>query len=172
MTVQQTDPFWFEGKKYVFLGADDIYALFDPERYGLEPEYIATNCWKGFILYLAVEGRKLFLKKLEVNTKEQVYPVINGVSAVTGDSGYHIYEDLDLPLEYTGTVVVGEEERKPMYRFGSFIGPQYNKVTLDLIFDKGYLVSWNNSSGKYRGILDLTEEEIDQLLKSDSSTDN
>lgn len=162
MTMQVTDPFYFEGKEYIFLGAENINDFFDPEKFGLYPEEPITSCWKGFIIHLAVENKKLILKELEVNTKNQVYPDINGVSAKEGFI-FHMYSDLNLELKYTGTVVVGGGERKPIYRYSAFIGPEHYEKTLDLIFDNGTLVSWNNSSGKYRGILELTKEEIEKI---------
>ena len=148
MTMQMTDPFMFEGKEYIFLGAENVYDLFDPKKYGLFPKAPITSCWKGFILYLAVENKKLLITRLDVNTEDQLYPIINGVSAKEG-SIFNTYDNLNLELDYTGTIVVGEKKRKPMYRNGSFIGPQYYEVTLDLVFDQGTLVSWRNSSGEY-----------------------
>ena len=38
MTMQVPDPFIWEKKKYTFIGADNVYELFDPGKFGFDPE--------------------------------------------------------------------------------------------------------------------------------------
>ena len=51
MTMQVPDPFIWKKKKYTFIGADNVYELFDPEKFGFDPEEISTACWKGFVVF-------------------------------------------------------------------------------------------------------------------------
>ena len=40
MTMQVPDSFIWKKKEYKFLGADNIYQLFNPEKFGFNPEYV------------------------------------------------------------------------------------------------------------------------------------
>ena len=40
--MQVPDSFIWKKKKYKFVGADNIYELFDPSKFGFEPESIDT----------------------------------------------------------------------------------------------------------------------------------
>lgn len=62
MTAQMKDPFIWNQKKWTFIGADDVYSLFDPQKYGLTPTMANTACYKGFIIQFAVIDNSLFLK--------------------------------------------------------------------------------------------------------------
>ena len=66
MSQQMTDPFIWNDEEWIFLRADDVYALFDPQKYGLNPSPMTTACWKGFIIQFSVEHNELFLDKLYI----------------------------------------------------------------------------------------------------------
>ena len=44
MTMQVQDSFIWKKKEYKFVGADDIYPLFDPAKFGFDPEEVNTAC--------------------------------------------------------------------------------------------------------------------------------
>ncbi len=98
MSQQVTDPFIWEGDEWIFIGADNVYDLFDPEAFGLKPEAPHTACWKGFVVTFETKAGELYLKKLLVNTEDDVYPDINGVKAIDGKMDFHAYNDLDIKL--------------------------------------------------------------------------
>ena len=112
MSQQITDPFLWEGEEWTFLGADNVYDLFDPEAFGLKPEEPHTACWKGFVVTFSTESQVLYLKSLIVNTEDGVYPDINGVKAKADGMGFHAYKNLNIKLDYSGTIIVGQEFKK------------------------------------------------------------
>ncbi|MBR0374177.1 MAG: hypothetical protein IJH91_06600 [Mogibacterium sp.] len=109
MTEQLKDPFDWEGKPFTFVGASDVYSLFDPAKYGLEPVAASTACWKGFVISMSVTNGLLRIDRLEVCDREGHYPAINGVEAYPTDEsfGMHVYDDLNLAPGYSGTIMLG-----------------------------------------------------------------
>ncbi|MBR4749060.1 MAG: hypothetical protein IK083_05770 [Abditibacteriota bacterium] len=152
MTMQRADPFRWKGKNYVFLGADDVYSLFDPEKYGLElGEARCSCCWKGFNISFSVRRNRLFICSLDVCCAEDKYPVINGVTAKENSMGCHEYKGLDIPTEYTGKIVIGDE-LDPAFEGRAFIGPHSYNKTWELVFENGILKDSKETSGSYTGI--------------------
>ena len=109
MSQQVIDPFIWEGDEWIFLGADNVYDLFNPEAFGLKPEAPHTACWKGFVVTFETESSELYLKELLVNTEDDVYPDINGIKAIDDKMSFHAYKDLDIKLNQSGTIIVGRE---------------------------------------------------------------
>lgn len=153
MSQQMADPFVWNQGEYVFLGASNVYDLFDPEAYGLKPEAPHTACWKGFIVHFLLKKNQLFIDKLEVNCENDEYPDINGVVAkksILSDS-FHVYSKLKMPVKYTGTVIVGKELKERF--FGrAFTGPHSYATTYELEFEEGVLLDYKETSGIYHGI--------------------
>ena len=147
MSHQMTDPFYWEQEAWVFLGAEDVYALFDPERYGLQPTAPCTACWKGFIVQFSIQEGQLFLDRVAAHCENGVYPPINGVTPVA-DGMFHEYRDIRLPLAYSGTIVVGRH-LDPMYSYSAFTGPYAYETTYELTIRDGKLVGSRNTSGTY-----------------------
>ena len=92
MTMQIPDTLIWKKKEYKFLGADNIYQLFNPEKFGFNPEFINTACWKGFLICLIVnEKDELILDRLEIHDSNDNYPQINGVESYIDDYGCNVY---------------------------------------------------------------------------------
>lgn len=152
MSVQEKDPFLWDGKEYIFTAAEDVYSLFDPEKFGLKPESTFTGCWKGFVVYFEVKAKQLYLKHLSVHCEDEHYPAINGVEAGEADGlKFHFYKDINLPLSYSGKIIIGDE-LQDRYEMRCFTGPHSYERTYDLIFEQGVLKSYQESTGKYHGI--------------------
>ncbi|MBR5527569.1 MAG: hypothetical protein IKV97_01100 [Clostridia bacterium] len=151
MCQQRTDPFVWDNKEYVFLHADDVYSLFDPDGYGLVPSEPDTSCYKGFIVHFKLKKSQLYLSKLEVYCEDGNYPLINKVKAHKElfDS-FYVYRNLNLPLKYTGNIVIGTE-LKERYRGRTFTGLHSYEKTYDLHFVNGVLGNYVDSSDKYFG---------------------
>lgn len=98
MTQQMVDPFRWNDEEWVFLGADNIYDLFDPEAFGLYPKACTTACWKGFVVEFEMEANFLYLKRLMVHTEDGIYPDINGISGKQEERGFYIYDHINLKL--------------------------------------------------------------------------
>lgn len=151
MSEQMMDPFKWNKKEYVFLAARNVYALFDPEKYGLEPDAPHTACYKGFIVHFSVRKNQLYLDKLEVNCDNGIYPVINGVKAKKKWHGdFRIYHKLKMPLMYTGTIIIGQHFNEH-FEERAFIGPHCYDITYELEFKEGMLLNYKETSGIYHG---------------------
>lgn len=108
MSEQVTDPFIWNDEEWVFLGADNVYSLFDPKKYGLSPDPPSTACWKGFIVQFEVKDGFLFFDRLEVYCEDEIYPETNGIKSVNGKDGMREYNKIGLKLRYSGTIIVGK----------------------------------------------------------------
>jgi len=150
MSQQVTDPFIWEKEEWIFLGADNVYDLFDPEKYGLSPEAPHTACWKGFVVTFELKNGQLYLKRLLVNTKDDVYPSINGISAIKSGMSFHEYKDLNIKLGYSGTIIVGQN-MKNEFRGRAFTGPHSYSKTYELEFSEGLFKHSKETSGSYFG---------------------
>ncbi|GAA0077584.1 hypothetical protein UT300005_19620 [Clostridium sp. CTA-5] len=134
-------------RKYIFLGAENIYDFFNPAKYGLEPEEIATDCWKGFRCDFSIRNNNIYLDNLKINGKSDEYPDINGVKVgKVNYEGYHVYKKLNLKLIYSGKVIIGTELKK---RFigRAFLNPGDYKKIIELSFQNGEII----------GIKDITD---------------
>ena len=150
MSQQVTDPFIWEGDEWTFLGADNVYDLFNPEAFGLKPEAPHTACWKGFVVTFETESSELYLKELLVNTEDDVYPDINGIKAIDDKMSFHAYKDLDIKLNYSGTILVGREFKEEFIG-RAFAGPHSYAKTYELVFEEGILLDSKDTSGTYFG---------------------
>ena len=150
MTAQITDPFFWEGEEYVFSGADDVYSLFDPEKYGLHPSAFCTACWKGFVITFGVRDEQLYIDQLDVFCEDDNYPVINGVEASDdGMIGTHCYRDLNMASRYTGTITISSGMKKDAIRRAFTDGPGFYKKNYELDFKRGKLVAYRETTGQY-----------------------
>lgn len=154
MTMQRPDPFIWDNEEWIFLGAKNVYTLFDPESFGLSPTMTDTACYKGFVVQFALSENKLFLDKLEVHCENNVYPPINGIKPKKGTGSYFsrfmFYENINLQLDYSGVITIGKDMHEKF--FGrAFIGPHAYKNTFELTFKNGELIKQKDTSGTYEG---------------------
>lgn len=149
MSAQIPDPFIWNDEEYVFVRAENIYSLFDPGAFGLNPSPSSSTCWKGFVLHFCLDGKQLYISELEVNCEDGNYPGINGVKAYVDDYGeFHVYKNLNIKSTYTGTITLGKE-LLPQYVLSAFTGPHSYEQTYELHFTDGRLITYENSTGKY-----------------------
>lgn len=152
MTMQVPDSFIWKKKEYKFLGADNIYQLFNPEKFGFNPEYVDTACWKGFVIYFIVnEKDELILDRLDIHDRNNNYPPINEVESYEDSYGYHIYKNINLPLNnYSGTIIIADDLKKSCIG-RAFIGPHCYNKTYELEVKNGKVVEYKDTSGTYEG---------------------
>lgn len=151
MSQQLPDPFIWRGRKWVFLGADKVYSLFDPKKYGLSPSAPSTACWKGFVIRFSVRRRRLFWDRLDVYCKNNVYPKIAGVSPIKiFYMDFRRYWNLHQRLNYSGTITIG---RKPLKEYDdcAFCGPDTYEIVYQLTFQDGVLQDALDVSGEFTG---------------------
>lgn len=128
MTAQQGDILKDREQTYTILrrlGEE----LFRPEAYGLHPISIHTACRRGYRCTYELRDSFLTLRELLVKDGLGVYPPINGVgiagrgaaSPLPSDfesmpdprprlpSGPETYKDIDLPIPYTGKLLLADD---------------------------------------------------------------
>lgn len=151
MSQQVTDPFMWKGRRWVFLGADDVHSLFDPKTYGLNPSPPTTDCWKGFVVHFCVKHNELFLEKLDVYCHDGVYPKIAGISPSERiGTDFRRYKNIHQKLVYSGIITIGRGYLKD-YLDRSFTGPHMYKKVYELHFKNGGLQNCLNTSDTYSG---------------------
>lgn len=151
MTMQVTDPFVWNDEEWFFLGAENVYSLFDPEQYGLYPQMASTACYKGFIMKFRIDNQQLMLDELQIYCGDNPYPPVNGVDALPPDSmGLRLYKNINLFLPYSGVITIAKNLNERF--FGrAFIGPHAYKTVFELTFENGQLKGQKETSGTYKG---------------------
>jgi hypothetical protein len=154
MSEQIRDPFMWDDmpdSELVFISAENIYSLFDPEKYGLQPSMVHTACYKGFIVYFALKNNQLYIDQLEVYCKNRIYPLINGIRSKRQlHNTMRVYKNLNLALNYSGTVIIGTDFDE-YYSDRAFTGAHCYHETYELYFSNGKLIDYRETSGEYSG---------------------
>ena len=150
MSEQVKDPFIWNNKKWDFIGAENVYSLFNPERFGLSPDSHNTACHKGFIIQFKVVDDELILDELLVYCKNNIYPPINDVFPVEGDMRMKLYKNINLKLEYSGVIMIGTN-MLPEYYGRAFTGAHSYEKVYELSFEEGILLESKDTSGSYMG---------------------
>lgn len=112
------------GLSYQGLAFDVLEGLFSPQQHGLFPGSDSSGCWRGWFASYAIRDGILLLACLTLAEPEQFleldeqgndiskparYSPLNGVEAVRlrgRIDGSWEFEDVDLPLDYTGTLTL------------------------------------------------------------------
>ncbi len=119
MTTQLQDGLSYQGEVF-----DVREGLFSPDEHGLHPGNDSSACWRGWQAHYEIRDGQLLLTTLLLAqpmqflefddagneiSKPPRYPALNGVEAVrlSGhmDSSW-AFEDVDLPLDYSGTLTL------------------------------------------------------------------
>lgn len=154
MTAQIGDSFNFKGNNYSIVAISKPIK-FDPSDYGLKPVACCTACWNGYWCDYDISKDGIFLRNLYVNTEGE-YPEINGIKA-QGDSnnprtlvffGHHVYKDLNIPIDYTGKILVGDKFIHKYYIHMGYQRAWAYEILIELCFKKGKLVNEIDQSKK------------------------
>jgi hypothetical protein len=146
MTTQQSDEVTFEGVDYELTAVDGT-GLFDPAAWGLEPQFMGTHCWRGYICEYGIVEQRLLLRALTVGS-EDTPPPLDGVQPRRDDrrGGWH-YRGLDVAVEMTGRLLVGagDVEGRPYLHMGFWPAWLYAEVW-ELTFRAGALLTATDCS--------------------------
>lgn len=129
MTDQSYNAIHHDGNGYLVLAAEP--GLFSPWDYGIEPESVESSNWSGYEALFSVEAERLYLHSLDVGRlhrkpsqrrpddddplavlafgEPEPLPPLNGVAAENANSSYWRYDNVGLALDYSGTLVVGND---------------------------------------------------------------
>lgn len=130
---------------------------FDPTEHGYRPVMSSTACYRGYVCEYEVAGDKLLLSKLHINHQGGDVPAsmrlrppsLNGAEAEasqTSHFGRWVFKQIDLPLSYTGGLIVARGFIRSLYaHMGFHPAWKYTEVH-ELLFDSGRLVAEENRS--------------------------
>ena len=146
MTGQVPDEVFFEETGYAVTAVDGA-GLFDPTAHGLGPVSPHTGCWRGYVCRYAVVERGLVLRVLELGSKEEPAP-LGGVQPRKGPyyRPWH-YEDLDIPVAFTGRLLVGAGPADDLPRLNMGFRPAWTyRHVHELTFRAGALLTATDCS--------------------------
>ena len=139
MTAQQLDSLHHRGQGFDVISG----AAFSPADWDLYPDGDSSDYWRGYVCRYAIEDGALYLAELdlcappsgllgvdeqgEIITAPARWPALNGVAAerVSGGLLPWRYPALQLPLGFTGSLLVGQTLRDDsLYLAGAADFPQ------------------------------------------------
>lgn len=142
------DKLLFEGLEYDLVSQDGE-GLFEPLAFGMFPQMIHTACWRGYYCIYTIEQSDLLLSRLTIRTHDGKYPPINRISP--SDDGYGVmrYDNLRLPMQFHGKLLLGAEFIPKRYVHMGFQAAQSYKKVLELTFLAGKLVNAQDRSEEF-----------------------
>ena len=152
MTAQASDSLTYRGEVYQLAGVRGE-GLFDPLEYGLDLVPTTTANWRGYVAHYAVVDDRFLLDALtDVGLREAVdeesmrklAPTIQG-RAATWKPGV-VYEDMDLPMAFTGRLLIGRGFLRDLYVHMGFHPAWKFEHVLELVLADGTLQQVNDQS--------------------------
>ncbi len=156
MTAQITDRVVYQGESYQIIGVKGGL-LPAPQSFGIVPQMMSTACYRGYFVEYACEGSRLFLSEMTVRAAE--YKPINGVEVQIGgtfNSGQ--YFDIDLPLKFTGGLLIAKDFISARYVHMGFQKPTSFQTVIELLIEDGKIVEVLDHSRKVAQMRDEMEK--------------
>ena len=153
MTSQISDILHWNGEDYAIAAVENLWS-FDPEEYGLKPQMLSTACWRGFHCTYEVRDQDLLLRAMVIGLHNHDAPVFQGRRGVKDVVGSWHFEDLLLPILYSGGVLVGRDFQDEFYVHMGFHRPHCYGRLYELCFEKGLLVRSKDLSDKMAELRD------------------
>ena len=155
MTAQISDSFIFNGEDFSLTGFTDKIPFY-PGDYAITPKGVSSACWRGFYRIFSIVNNELVLKKFNVNDANIENnisgPKINGVKPNLNTKGRSFfnksYENIDLKIAYTGSILIGKGFIRDLYVHMGFHPAWKFKKVFELTFDKGNLIETIDLSEK------------------------
>ncbi len=148
MTAQISDAFRCGDEEYSIIAISEPIS-FNPRNYGLKPFYACTACYKGYWCTYNINENGIVLEKLFIHTLDGNYPEIDGV-APSGEEdacfGHRLYNNINLKINYTGKILVGDEFIEEYYIHMGTQKPWAYKVLIEFVFENGKLTEKNDKS--------------------------
>jgi hypothetical protein len=168
MTAQVSDTFDYVNETYSLVGVKGT-GLFKPAAHGLQPVGMCTACWRGYQCEYGISReRRLLIMNLSVMVMGNP-PKINGVKAEKGNSFFtHRYQGLNLPIIYSGGVLLGSGFLTDLYVHMGFAPAWKFRKVHELIFDGGQLTAAHDRSEQMRA---FREEMKDRNLGPENPDD-
>ena len=166
MSAQFDDTILLDGIKYSIV-QENGELLFDTQKYGFMPGGNCSACVRGYFADYCLRDNRIFLDNLYIETKDGKYPDLNGKSADSFNHDkygifaeiFHIYEDVSLPLSFTGALLVGSNFISDYGTYTCVQNPWAYENLAELVFENGVFVQKNDLSD----IASQMRREVDAL---------
>ena len=140
MTAQLEDKFDYLNNEYSVIRIENEL-LFEPSEYGFSPIALSSACWRGHSCKYSIESGSLILSRLSIGL-DIIDPLVwRGIRAFGGgEFDYWTYEGVNLPINYSGGIIIGRSLLKEFYNIWGFYQPHCYQHIFELVFEKGKLV--------------------------------
>ena len=142
MTAQAHDLFEWNDRDHLLVGIDGD-RLFDPTEHGLVTRPTTTANWRGWVARYAIRDDRLTLMELhDVGLDigpEELPPTVGGVVPSTDGRYVYRYDGLNMPLTFTGSVLIAHGFIQSLYRHMGFHPAWKFEESWELMFDRGHL---------------------------------
>ena len=146
MTAQITDEVVYQGESYQIIGVKGAL-LPVPQDFGMIPQMMSTACYRGYFVEYTCEGSRLFLSEMTVRAAE--YKPINGVEVrIGGTFNAGQYFDIDLPLKFSGGLLIAKDFISTRYVHMGFQKPTSFQTVIELLIEDGKIVEVLDHSRK------------------------
>lgn len=155
MTAQMNDTVIYRGKGFNLVGIDGD-GLFDPTKHGYSPRYICTALGRGYLAEYTIEVDRLVLSRLSMTVcKDDPMPPLLGVEAIglePSDPNYDwiwpVFEGLDIPVSFTGTLVLAHDFVEELYEHMGFHPDWKYREVIELTLKSGIVTRFFDRSLK------------------------
>ena len=146
MTSQQPDLVLYKRRPYELVGGDGD-GLFDPKHHNVAFQGMTTSNYRGYVATYAVKGGELLLRAVHGSGFFiEPPPRIAGHLPTKVDGGWLEYTKLELPMAYTGRLILGGGEILGSFSF--FPDPSIYELVHELRFEEGHLVEAKDLSAE------------------------
>ena len=148
MTSQQPDLVLYKRRKYELVGGDGD-GLFDPKHHNLAFQGMTTSNYRGYVATYAVKNGELLLRAVSgdgffIKPPPRIARHLPTKAELGSMVGWIEYTKLELPMAYTGRLVLGGGAflAKP----GFFPDPSIYELVHELRFENGRLIEATDRS--------------------------
>ena len=175
MTAQSANIVVFKEQEFSLIGFTNE-GLAKPQDYGINPIMSSTACWRGYITkYEISDDSKFTLKEVLVKTNNEDEPkLINGISPESPNSKFmkrmfnNIYLNINLQIDYSGFVLVGNDFIRQLYVHMGFHPAWKYRNVFELEIDRGKVISIRNFGKEMENYRSLIIEENEKKINSTS----
>ncbi|SDW30967.1 DUF6231 family protein [Marinobacter mobilis] len=184
----------FDGNAHNLLASQP--GLFSPWDYGIEPEAVESSNWSGYQAFYTIENGQLLLECLVVGYimpkpaitqpdhlaeldrligPKQPLPALNNVEPEKMSGCYWQYNNVNLALDYTGTLTIGDDHvrRELTFKEGKLLDTGIEKaralnpeVSGDAFTPEDLPSPQPCTTGMFASALDAADEVLAQIIGS------
>jgi len=150
MTTQIPNTILYRDQHYCIADLK-VKGLFKPAMFGIKVTPAGSMCWRGYVCHYAIQNQRLELDTLSVATNEPA-PNLFGVKPEPpeqkGACWNAVYQDLRLPITYTGNLTIAKDYIEEMREQRAMQTAWKFKEVRTLTFKHGKLVSETDRSAE------------------------